>query len=324
MDKIGWEIEPYEPSRSDEWNEFVRESRNGTFLFERGYMDYHSDRFRDASLMATYNGKLAAILPACVEADTLYSHKGLTYGGWLFPMRHIDAGDVLSLFSEWHRYSSGQGWRKCVYKAMPYIYSRRPSQEDLYALFRCGARLIERNLSAAIYLPDAAAPASSEIRNLNAARRAASDCRIVQDDGTLFYPLLCHCLEERHSALPVHSEKEFRLLSGKFPDNIVTLVIERGGKAEAGICIFLTHTTAHCQYTATTPHARKKRLLNLLTAEVRKFAEERKLRYLDFGTSNEDHGRVLNEGLYYNKFSYGAGGVAYEIFEMDFKPDPLV
>ena len=37
----------YEPEMMREWDDFVRGSKNGTFLFMRGYMDYHSDRFRD-------------------------------------------------------------------------------------------------------------------------------------------------------------------------------------------------------------------------------------------------------------------------------------
>ena len=45
-------LEPYSPDRAGRWDGFVRASRNGTFLIERGFMDYHADRFADASLMA--------------------------------------------------------------------------------------------------------------------------------------------------------------------------------------------------------------------------------------------------------------------------------
>ena len=44
-------IVPYTNQLKDEWDSFVRLSKNGTFLFERGFMDYHSDRFDDCSLM---------------------------------------------------------------------------------------------------------------------------------------------------------------------------------------------------------------------------------------------------------------------------------
>ncbi len=51
--ETGWEIKRYSDDCKEEWDGFVRESRNGTFLFMRGYMDYHADRFADFSLMAS-------------------------------------------------------------------------------------------------------------------------------------------------------------------------------------------------------------------------------------------------------------------------------
>ena len=78
-----FEIVRYTPDRQAEWDAFVRSSRTGTFLIERGYMDYHAHRFPDCSLMFYRDGKLVALLPAYwVESErTVYSHQGLTYGG---------------------------------------------------------------------------------------------------------------------------------------------------------------------------------------------------------------------------------------------------
>ena len=45
------DIRRYTPEKADEWNRFVAQSKNGTFLFDRRYMDYHADRFQDHSLM---------------------------------------------------------------------------------------------------------------------------------------------------------------------------------------------------------------------------------------------------------------------------------
>ena len=45
------EIVRYTPGKASEWDAFVRKSKNATFLFYRGYMDYHADRFEDFSLM---------------------------------------------------------------------------------------------------------------------------------------------------------------------------------------------------------------------------------------------------------------------------------
>ena len=48
-------IIPYSINHRDVWNQFVRQSRNGTFLIDRRFMDYHSDRFVDCSLLV-YEG----------------------------------------------------------------------------------------------------------------------------------------------------------------------------------------------------------------------------------------------------------------------------
>lgn len=79
----GWRVEVYSPDRQDEWDEFVAQSRNGTFLLCRGYMDYHADRFTDCSLMIYYGRQLLALLPGHLEGQTYCSHNGLTYGGLL-------------------------------------------------------------------------------------------------------------------------------------------------------------------------------------------------------------------------------------------------
>ena len=44
-------IEPYTPAEASLWDATVETSRNGTFLLRRGYMDYHSHRFADRSLL---------------------------------------------------------------------------------------------------------------------------------------------------------------------------------------------------------------------------------------------------------------------------------
>ena len=57
-------IEQYKEQYKGTWNSFVKNSKNGHFFFQRDYMEYHSDRFDDISLMI-FNDKenLISILP---------------------------------------------------------------------------------------------------------------------------------------------------------------------------------------------------------------------------------------------------------------------
>lgn len=44
-----FEIRKYNDAYKEVWNAYVEHARNATFLFNRNYMDYHSDRFKDYS-----------------------------------------------------------------------------------------------------------------------------------------------------------------------------------------------------------------------------------------------------------------------------------
>ncbi len=49
---------------AEEWDRFVSRSLQPSFLLLRGYMDYHSHRFADYSLIARRGGRILAMLPA--------------------------------------------------------------------------------------------------------------------------------------------------------------------------------------------------------------------------------------------------------------------
>ena len=113
-----FDIRQYTDNDTDStaWNDFVALSKQGTFLFDRHYMDYHRDRFSDYSLLFYKKGKLYALLPANIDGDTLWSHQGLTYGG-LITNTHATTAEVCTLFEELNAYLHDHGIRHVVYKA---------------------------------------------------------------------------------------------------------------------------------------------------------------------------------------------------------------
>lgn len=317
MDAIS--VERYSPAHRAEWDDFVARSRNGTFLLQRGYMDYHSDRFRDCSWMAYLNGKLRALLPANIdEAGVLHSHQGLTYGGWITPMGHLDGEDLLEIFGQaievWHK----EGIKELDYKRIPYIYSKTPADEDLYALFRLGAERTGCGLSSAIDLREGVAFNQMQRRHL---RKSQALPLTISEEANVaaFMELLTDCLQERHGVNPVHTCGEMQMLRDTFPDSIRVFVLRMDGEGtpQAGVCVYDTETVAHAQYIATTPQARK---LNLLTPLFHHLISEvfAGRRYFDFGISTEDNGNYLNTGLLRQKFSYGGTGVTYDRYSLKF------
>lgn len=321
MDKITsryiagtWEIRRYTSDRKKEWDEFVRHSRNGTFLFLRDYMDYHSDRFSDSSRMVYRNGSLKTLLPANLTEDgILHSHQGLTYGGWVLPEAHLDGADLLHIFRDAMEVWREEGINSLDYKPVPWIYAGQPSQEDLYALFRLGAEQGECLLSSALDMRDGLKLNTLRRRTLKKAEKYHCEIREIKEAGEIMN-LIGECLAERYGAAPVHTSVEMAYLMERFPENIRAFGAydaECGSAPQAGVVIYDTGIVAHTQYIATTPAGRERNLLTLLFCRLIESGEYARCRYFDFGTSNEDQGRYLNEGLLRQKFSFGATGVAY-------------
>ena len=309
------EIQRYDASMSSRWDDFVRASRNGTFLHQRGYMDYHSDRFDDCSLVASIDGKLCALLPACIEGDTLWSHRGLTYGGWIVPLKHFDVTVMMAVMDAAALWMKDNGIKRFVYKAIPHIYHRYPCEEDLYALFRHGASLTETNISTTIDLTCPLPLDRGNKSGANAARKAG--IRVGESsDWEGYWQLLSSLLDERYDTRPVHSIEEITLLQGRFPNNIRLYTATLGSELLAGVVLYLSMPVAHCQYIGATPLGKESKALTLLFEHLINEYQRLGFRYFDFGISNEDHGRYLNEGLVRQKSRLGGRGIAYNIFEI--------
>lgn len=303
------EIKKYTPACAREWNTFVESSRQGTFLLNRGYMDYHSHRFEDCSLMAYDAGRLVGVLPGNVEGDELWSHRGLTYGGWLTPVKGFDASAMLRLWRSMTDFLSAEGVKRLHYKTIPSIYARCPAEEDVYALFRTGASVETCSVSAAIDLRNPVPFDSNAMRNM---RKARANGLVVEADCdlSLFWPVLEQVLSERYGVAPVHSLGEMELLKSRFPENIrVFAVRDPAGEVLAGTVMYLTEKVAHAQYIASSPRGKALGALPLLFHHlVGLFAG---MDWFDFGISCEQGGRYLNEGLLRQKSGFGGRCVNY-------------
>lgn len=308
------EVIRYNPQQAPAWDAFVDVARNGSFLFRRDYMDYHADRFEDFSLMALgHGGKLLAVLPACRQGEVLSTHAGLTFGGWILADRRCDALDMLELWDAMTALLRSEGFRRIVYKTMPHIYHRRPAEEDRYAIFRAGGQLSRSLVSSVIDLDD---PLPFDQGSRQRARKAAAIPGISigpSDDFRGFWDVLSSLLDTRYGAEPVHSLAEIELLHGRFPENIRLYTAVLDGELLAGVVVYVSPTALHSQYTAASPRGKE---LSVVPAIYSCIIDDYKgrVRWFDFGTSNEDDGRSVNPGLLRQKCSYGARAVVYDTF----------
>jgi hypothetical protein len=295
------------------WDGFVRAAKNGHFFFERGYLEYHADRFADHSLLFARAGELVAVLPVNRVGDTLVSHGGLTFGGFVSG-ENMRTPVMLELFAALTRHAREIGVRTVVYKPAPHIYHRLPAEEDLYALYRCNAALVRRDVSSAVG-PGPRLP-MSERRKRGLKRARASDIAVRRsEDIDAFMAVLAARLGDRYGVRPTHTAAEMRLLAARFPQNIKLFAAYRGGGLLGGVVVFETPRVAHAQYIATTDDGRDLGALDAVTDFLLNEVY-RDTAYFDFGISTEQHGRYLNEGLIENKESYGARAVVYDRYEL--------
>lgn len=308
------EIRRYSEREKAEWNAFVATSKQGTFLLDRNYMDYHSDRFDDHSLMFYgKNGRLSALLPANKSGDTLYSHQGLTYGG-LLTDQETKAVETLEMFDAMNQYLRVQGIRRVVYKAIPWIYHRLPAEEDLYAIFRvCNARLVARDISSTIV-------GGRHLKWHRDRKYGINRCRnngvVVEktDDYAAFWPVLEGNLLANHGVRPVHSLGEMQLLKSRFPRNIQLYVARKDGETLGGTVLYLTPQVAHAQYISATAEGKHLRVVDAIYDRILNI-DYADCPYFDFGKSTEDHGHILNSSLIYQKEGFGGRGVCYDWYE---------
>lgn len=308
-----FEIIDYNADKKNDWDVFVRNSINSTFLFLRDYMDYHSYRFHDASLMIYRKGKLFALLPANIENDVLYSHQGLTYGGLLIDKKATTA-EIVDLWGVINEYMRGKGITRVVYKPIPFIFQQIPAQEDLYALFRCtNARIIGRNMSSTIYQDNKIKFIESRKSGMRKALANGIQVRL-SDDWDLFWKILDDNLKNKYGAAPVHTLEEILILKDKFPKNIKLYMAYHEGKAVGGTVLYITQRVVHTQYISASLEGKEMGALDLLFDYLIN-QEYSNFPIFDFGTSNENMGKVLNEALIFQKEGFGGRGVACDIYE---------
>lgn len=309
------DIIKYTPLHREEWNTFTHTAVNSTFLFEREYMEYHSDRFTDHSLMFYRNGKLTALLPADIKGKTLQSHGGLTYGGLIF-QSGTGTTDVMELFEALTEYMrSNIHAEKLIYKPIPQIYCSQPAEETLYALFRSGASLTSRSISTTIETRNRGRVSELRRRGAKRAEKVGATCG-KSEDYAAFWKVLENTLMERHHCSPTHTLEEIKLLQSRFPENIKLYTTTLNGEIIAGTVVYETKTVAHLQYIAASPAGRDCGALDILiTHLIYNIYPDKK--YIDFGISTEEGGRVLNEGLIRQKEGFGGSAVVYDTYELN-------
>jgi hypothetical protein len=311
-------VRPYGPPDESTWDDFCMQAMQATLLHTRRFLSYHGDRFTDCSLIIEDNGKCVGLFPAALspsDNSCVISHPGITYGGVL-QRGDLRGERMVIALTEICRHFRVRGVERLTYKVVPSCYHKTPAQDDIYALYRLEATRTRCDLSCTIDI-DYRLPVS-ERRRRSLKKAIKSGVGIVE--GFHYLPLLWEVLVEnlanKHGTNPVHNLDEIVLLANRFPEQISCICAQFDGRVVAGVLLFNTTTVHHAQYIASSETGYAVSALDLVFDYAINLAANQGKRWFDFGISNEQQGKILNDGLYRYKSEFGGGGTAHEFYDL--------
>lgn len=319
MSRAALRVRPYTPADRDAWEKLAAGSWNGTFLHSRRYISYAEEEFTDASLVVEdRKGQIAGIFPAAVHQSDpamIESHEGISYGG-LVHEGSLGGELMLSALEEIAERYYHDGKRTLRIKTVPHVYHRVPADDELYALFRLGARRTRCHLASVIDVENRPAPSKRRVRSLRKAQRAGVE--IERGAGLLepFWPVLIERLSGKHQATPFHSFLQMQRLQVLFPEQIECVVGTLDGAVVAGVVLFHTARVVHAQYIASDDQGYETSAVDLILQACLDECRRRRIRYFSLGNSTLYGGTVFSEGLYRFKAELGAGTVVHESYDL--------
>lgn len=276
-------------------------------------MEYHSDHFHDYSFLVLKDDQLIALLPANRLADNVYSHQGLTYGG-LICHKKMRYTDVLNSFRAILIYLEKDGVSKLYVKNIPAIYTSLPSDEITHVLHALGAKLY-RNDILSVVKPCSLSLTKDRRAGVKRGLKHKLEVREEEDLSSFWNQILIPNLIQKHQSNPVHSLEEIEYLRKKFSAKIRQFNVYHNHTIVAGTTIFETKLVAHSQYISGNENKNQLGSLDFLHYYLLTDVFRDK-KYFDFGTSHEELGAKVNEGLIYWKEGFGARAISQEFYEI--------
>lgn len=311
------QVKLYNKSYKDDWDNFIKESKNGSFMFFRDFIEYHSDRFIDHSILIFNNKKqLISVLPANITNNIIHSHQGLTFGG-LVMAKSIKLNEVLKIFKSILMFLERNGIDFLFYKKIPHFYNIYNTEEDEYIFFRLKAEMFRVDTSITIDYKKTLAFQKRRKRQIKKAK--TNNLKLVYDDDLKIFweQILAPNLLKKFSKSPVHCLDEIEYLKKRFSKNIIQInVYEQSNEILAGTTLFKFNGVVHAQYISSNDKGKALGAIDFLFNEIIDFYSK-EYDFFDFGICNENDGIYINKGLLDWKEGFGARTHIHKFFKID-------
>lgn len=291
--------ERYNEANKPAWDDFVSRLEAHSILFYRDFMEYHSDRFVDYSLMIFQEKKLIAIFPANIDTNNnIHSHQGLSYGGIQFNSKTLFE-TRLKVYREVLLFLFKNTISTVHLKSIPRCYSA-DSSNDLIFQWLKGVCFRTDIYS---YIPKAHYKNPNRNRTRHVKNALAVNIKIRKTDAysEFWNKILIPNLKQRFGAYPVHTIEEIERLAAQLQNQICFYGAYQKNILRAGVVLFIHRDVVHAQYSAGDNNRDDGSLDLLLDFVIKKYNPEK---VFSFGTSSEEFGSRLNKGLLYWKESF--------------------
>lgn len=278
-------------------------------------MEYHNDRFNDFSLLVFKDEKLVAILPANRVEDCVYSHQGLTYGGLVFK-ENLKLNSVLLIYKALLKFLNEAKISELQLKILPSIYNTLPNDEQSYIMFLLNAKLNRRDALSVIDYRQALKFSKDRLEGVKRGKKHGLVIKEVGSFESFWSTVLEPNLNEKHNVKPVHSLAEITVLKTNFGKQIRQFNVYQNNQIVAGTTIFESKYVAHSQYISGNNQKNELGSLDFLHHYLITSVFNNK-RFFDFGVSNVNNGRQVNQGLQYWKEGFGARTVTQDFYTVD-------
>lgn len=324
VSQMSIQVRPFSPEQGSRWDRFVFESNNGTIFHTRRFLSYHpAERFQDASLSFFKGTELYAVFPAVRGnwngIDTLWSHRGASYGGFVV-REDLSIANAYTLVEQLITHARREGIERIVITLPPIIYCQRLSNYLDFALIKYGFQYLKREVSSIVSLEQHIDLNVAKFKQTNrtAFRRAQKLGVVVREseDYATFYTILQKNLKIRHGVQPTHTLEELLKIKSLFPERIFLYGAYVGEEMVAGVVMFdCNQAVSLAFYISHNEERQEYRGVNLLFYEIIKRCIARGFKYLDFGifTVNMEP----NFGLGRFKEGFGSSGILRDTLFLD-------
>ncbi len=267
-------------------------------------MEYHTPQFEDHSLIVESNGHWLAIFPAHQKDTIIFSHQGLTFGGWIGSME-MTTETYEAVIAATLTYYKRAGFLGLEFKPGFYPLHLTPVDFKKFGFEKTGAKPVYL-----LDLPTMEFP-KSKMQGVKKAEKAGI---YLERDGQFepFWELLTATYEQKLGIRPVHTLIEIKKLATQH--SILQYNVYQKNTLLAGATVYAFDDIIRTQYLAVSDEGKALGAMDFLMYHL----IQAKVKLLDLGGVTDPRTDQPTETLSWWKKSFGAKAHESEVWSIRF------